>query len=90
VGSQWVANGDVPLHRERGDREHGGGGRQLGEEGLQQAVGLAEPPRIGFPHGVQLRRQPCNKTARQSTYRICKSFKRSLKGINFSEFLNCY
>ena len=61
LGAQRVADGQVALGGERRDGQDAGGRRHLGEERLEEAVRLAEPPRIRFPDGVHLRRQTCRR-----------------------------
>ena len=53
---QRVADGDVAFDGEGGDREDRRRRGHLGEEGLEEAVRLAEAPGIRLPDRVQLRR----------------------------------
>ena len=62
LGAQRVTDGQVPLDRERGDGQDGRRRRHLGEERLEEAVRLAEAPRIRLEDRVQLRRQSCRAT----------------------------
>jgi len=60
LGAQRVAYGEVALDGECRNSEHAGSGRHLGEERLEEAVRLAEAPRIRLPDGVHLRWQACH------------------------------
>lgn len=65
VGSQWVTDGRVALHREGGDGQDRRRRSHLGEESLEEAVRLTEAPRVRLPDRVQLRRKTC--TAQSDT-----------------------
>jgi len=58
LGAQRVTDRQVALDRERGDGQDRRRRRHLGEERLEQAVRLAEAPRVRLEDRVQLRRQP--------------------------------
>ena len=57
VRAQRVTDGRVALDRERRDGQDRRRRRRLGEERLEEAVRLAESPRVRLPDRVQLRRK---------------------------------